>query len=78
MQDKKVNILKDKKGNALRDEKGNEIKEEIKGEYDYSLRYDELSMLKIWYLEEKYKCQQAEINSLKNDVKELKELLLQK
>ena len=66
-------FCKDQKYSINYDEKGNETKEEVKGEYDYSLRYDELSMLKIWYLEEKMKKQQNKINELENMVKEILE-----
>lgn len=50
------------------DKKGEEITKVIEGEYDYALRYDELAMLKIWYLEQIVKRQQEELNTLKEKV----------
>lgn len=64
-------FCKDKK--TYEDEDGEE--HIIEDEYNYSLRYDELAMLKIWYLEEKAKKQQTEINELKTEVAELKEFV---
>ena len=54
------------------DENGNELKkpieETVEGEYDYSLRYDEFiaPLIKV------VQAQQQEINSLKEDIDEMK------
>lgn len=47
----------------------------IEGEYIYSLRYDELAMLKIWYLEEKSKKQEKHIETLEAEIATLKEAI---
>ena len=65
-------FCKDVKLKTEIDENGHEKFIPIEGEYDYSLRYDEIVMLKLWYLEETYKQQQKVIELLKEEVAKLK------
>lgn len=64
-------FCKDKKQIVDVDENGVETYEAIDNEFNYALRYGELAMLKIWYLEEKLKKQQIEIDELKEKVEML-------
>lgn len=65
-------FCKDLKQKVEVDDNGKEIFTPIEGEYDYSLRYDEIEMLKLWYLEETNRRQQHEIDLLKEDIAKLK------
>lgn len=65
-------FCKDKKYDVELDKNGYEIcLKERNDEYEYSLRYDEISMLKIWSLEQKNKRLEEEVEYLKKRINKL-------
>lgn len=65
-------FCKDKKYDVELDKNGYEISlKERENEFEYSLRYDEVAMLKIWSLEQKNKRMQEDIEELKQKINQL-------